>query len=346
MMRDWQANLGACLKAGRGVVLVTCVEVKGSAPCAAGSRMLVEGDGFRGTIGGGNLEFLALAQARKLLASEERCLRQSLPLGPLLSQCCGGRVTLIYERFSPADLAFVEAIAASDGTILTRCDPDTYGKWLIEGSGVRALTGSLVLSSTPAMPEMGFDDPFFTEAARIDLPQVCIFGAGHIGEALAKVLDVAPCKIMLIDSRDDIAPAIPEQAEWVRTDDPQTLPDWWEEGAIALVLTHSHELDFAWVSAILQRGDSQYCGLIGSRTKRQRFIRRLLAQGLSQQQVAHLTCPIGAPELKSKDPGAVAIAAAAQILPFLTVLPRLGAGRGCACDASGILSSPKAENAF
>lgn len=334
-MHDWQAGLRARLQAGAPTVSVTCVEVQGSAPCAVGSRMLVGAEDFEGTIGGGNLEFLALKQARKLLAGSNSCLRQSLPLGPLLSQCCGGRVTLFYEKFHPSDISFFEAACASAGSIVTRCGCDDFGKWLLEDERVTAMREGMEPVDLPAIPERSFDGLFYCEPAALNLPQVCIFGAGHIGEALAKVLQVARCKIVLIDPRDDMAPALPKGADWLKTDDPTSLGEWWQSGAIAIVLTHSHDLDFAWVSAILRRGDSKYCGLIGSRTKRTRFIRRLLSDGFSEEQVSHLTCPIGSSDLKSKDPGAVAIAAAAQILPFLAALSKPGAARSCDCTAPG-----------
>ena len=81
-----------------------------------------------------------------------------------------------------------------------------------------------------------------------------------------------------------------------------------------LVFTHSHELDFQIVKAVLGRGDFNFCGLIGSRTKRASFERRLREEGISEDQIGRLVCPIGLPSLKSKDPSVIAAGVAAQIM--------------------------------
>ena len=89
-------------------VLVTVLQVQGSAPRPSGTCMLVLEQTFAGTIGGGHLEHQAQAHARRLLAGQttERTLR--MPLGPSLGQCCGGVVQLGFEIVSAADAPRVE----------------------------------------------------------------------------------------------------------------------------------------------------------------------------------------------------------------------------------------------
>lgn len=105
MNHDWIAALARCQETARAAVLVTVLEVAGSAPRAAGTKMLVTAEDLHGTIGGGALEFTAIETARSLLDSDVTELRtQSYPLGPALGQCCGGRVTLLFEPVRPPTL--------------------------------------------------------------------------------------------------------------------------------------------------------------------------------------------------------------------------------------------------
>jgi xanthine dehydrogenase accessory factor len=80
------------------------------------------------------------------------------------------------------------------------------------------------------------------------------------------------------------------------------------------VLTHSHDLDLRITEAILRRGDFAYCGLIGSKTKRARFVHRFGQRGVPAAAIARLTCPIGVPGIAGKEPEVLAVAVVAQLL--------------------------------
>jgi xanthine dehydrogenase accessory factor len=82
------------------------------------------------------------------------------------------------------------------------------------------------------------------------------------------------------------------------------------DDAFHVVLTHSHAVDLEIVAAVLARPFG-FCGLIGSRTKRAVFARRLAERGLD---ATRLTCPIGLPEIPGKEPSVIAAAVAAQLL--------------------------------
>src|SRR3954467_8756703 len=97
-MADWVTQAGQALQRGPAA-LVTILATEGSAPRGPGARMVVTSTGLAGTIGGGALEHQAMAQARAILAHPPGSWRvQDYPLGPLLGQCCGGRVRLLVER--------------------------------------------------------------------------------------------------------------------------------------------------------------------------------------------------------------------------------------------------------
>ncbi len=89
-------------------------------------------------------------------------------------------------------------------------------------------------------------------------------------------------------------------------------------GAFYLVLTHQHELDLRISEAILRRGDFGYLGLIGSKTKRQRFIHRLEQRGVPAAAIARMTCPIGIEGIGGKQPEVLALAVVAQLLRVAT----------------------------
>lgn len=102
MTGSWVRALADCDRDGRPAVLVTVLDTAGSTPRAAGTKMLVTADALAGSIGGGALEFTAIETARALLDAEVTELRtQTYPLGPKLGQCCGGRVTLLFEPVRP-----------------------------------------------------------------------------------------------------------------------------------------------------------------------------------------------------------------------------------------------------
>jgi len=232
-------------------VLVTIAEAKGSSPRDTGAKMLVRADGsFAGSIGGGHLEHKALARAAELIAvGETTTSLETLTLGAQLGQCCGGKVTLLYEVFA----------------------------------------------ATRRM--------------------LALFGAGHVGKEVVAVLHGLPLRVRWIDSRAGQLPAgLGAGVEAVHAEHPADEIGDLPAGALVVVMTHSHDLDLAIAERALKRGDLGYVGVIGSETKAARFRSRLADKGLD---ASRLRCPIGIPGLKAKQPRAVAIALAAELLSLL-----------------------------
>jgi xanthine dehydrogenase accessory factor len=148
---------------------------------------------------------------------------------------------------------------------------------------------------------------------------VALFGAGHVGKALVKVLADLRCRVSWIDARESEFPeALPPGVRRIVTDAPEDAVADLPARSDVLVMTHSHQLDFQVVEAALRRHDLAYVGLIGSRTKRARFVSRLASRGQSEQDIARLTCPIGVPGVGGKHPAEIAIAVAAQLLQLRT----------------------------
>jgi xanthine dehydrogenase accessory factor len=150
-----------------------------------------------------------------------------------------------------------------------------------------------------------------------------LYGAGHVGRAIAAVLEAVPCTVDWIDEREgEFALAMvarggrpwPAHIRIRCADAVEAEVSHAPPGAFHLVLTHSHALDLAICEAVLRRGDFGFLGLIGSRTKRARFARRLGERGIAAHRIARLTSPIGIDGIRGKEPGVIAVATVAQLL--------------------------------
>jgi xanthine dehydrogenase accessory factor len=244
---------------------VLVLETRGSAPREAGTRMWVSAAEVRGTIGGGNLEYSALKIAREMLFSSETRKERRFALGDSLGQCCGGSVTLRFER-----------------------------KEIVESA----------------------EKPLF---------DVVLFGAGHVGKEVARILERLPCRLTWIDPRPEVFPSsVGTNVKVVIEEEPAWMVDEAPPGALYLVMTHSHALDLEIVERVLRRNDVAFLGLIGSQTKAAKFRLRLEQKGISSK---GLVCPVGLFKA-GKHPAEVAVSAVAQLLVRRAQVPAGGALEG------------------
>jgi xanthine dehydrogenase accessory factor len=146
-----------------------------------------------------------------------------------------------------------------------------------------------------------------------------LYGAGHVGRAIVRLLATLPCRVQWIDEREEEFPTQwprgwPPQVERVCVDAVEAEVATAPPGACYLVMTHQHDLDLRLSEAILRRGDFRFFGLIGSQTKRARFIHRLQERSVPQEAIDRMTCPIGVPGIEGKEPEVIAVAVVAQLL--------------------------------
>jgi xanthine dehydrogenase accessory factor len=271
---DLHSTAARWLATGEPGVVIEVVKTAGSVPREAGTRMLVSARQAIGTIGGGHLELIAIENARTLLARVPNFepVERHYPLGPALGQCCGGAVTLRFQR--------LDARAAQ------------------------------------AWPRP--EPRFFLQ----------LYGAGHVGRAIVRLLSAISCDVQWIDERESEFPvdeALPPHVERVCVDQVEGEVDIAPAGACYLVLTHRHDLDLRIAEAILRRGDFGYLGMIGSKTKRARFFHRYEERGIPAATLARMTCPIGVPGIEGKEPEVIAIAVVAQLLQLQLPPPALAA---------------------
>lgn len=151
-----------------------------------------------------------------------------------------------------------------------------------------------------------------------------LYGAGHVGRAIVQALAPLPVRIDWIDEREEEFPpdtSLPAHTRKVCVDGIEAEVAEAPRGAFYLVLTHRHDLDLRISEAILARGDFGFFGLIGSKTKRQRFIHRFEQRGLPAAAIARMTCPIGVPGIDGKEPEVIAAAVVAQLLQASSPAP-------------------------
>ncbi|MER8533033.1 xanthine dehydrogenase accessory protein XdhC [Mesorhizobium sp. M1005] len=299
-------SLKAFLAGAGRAALVEVAGTKGSTPREAGAFMLVSGSATFGTIGGGQLEYMAIDKARQMLFSPlegEMAAKRpegvvsegtasasstaaatppggfaaTLPsrgrdtldiaLGPEIGQCCGGRVELLIRLVDPA------------------------------------LEAKLVAAA---------------EAEEAQLPHVYIFGGGHVGQALASAMALLPVHVVVVETRAEALEGMPEAVETSLTPMPEAMVREAPAGSAFVVLTHDHALDFLIIAEALKRRDAAYVGMIGSRTKKATFRNWFLksADG-SEAEFARLVSPIGGDAVKDKRPQVIAALAAAEIITAL-----------------------------
>jgi xanthine dehydrogenase accessory factor len=308
-MAEWAAAARAALAEGP-TALVTILATEGSAPRGPGARMLVTRNALSGTIGGGALEHRAAEQGRSILDHAAGSWRvQDYPLGPLLGQCCGGRVRLLIERLSEVDWLDavdrgdpVEALLREDRIDRTPAPP---------GAPIRPphwAPASTAPVTIPARGPLLKSGDHFIEPLDRPRRRLTIFGAGHVGRAIAGIMPGLPFELAWYDSRPEAA----DQPGVVLAKEEELVACAGEarEETAVLILTHDHALDYRLTAAAL-RSPAAFVGLIGSGTKRARFLSRLAADGVD---ASRLTCPIGQPGITGKEPAVIAVAAMAQLL--------------------------------
>lgn len=229
------------------------------------------------TIGGGHLEFQAIAQARELLAAQastnplsrqsgspDQPLTVRYALGPSLGQCCGGVVHLQFQKVH-ATHPDVAPLLQPSGKPLALFGGGHVGRAIVQAMATLPYRLRWIDSRNEIFPD---PLPANTEAE-------------HCEPVHDAVADLEPGTAVLIMS-----------------------------------FSHAEDLDIvaACLRRLRQRNDLPYVGLIGSATKWATFRHRLAERGFGDDELARITCPIGIAGIPGKQPEVIAIAVAAQLL--------------------------------
>ncbi|ODT08021.1 MAG: xanthine dehydrogenase accessory protein XdhC [Mesorhizobium sp. SCN 65-20] len=302
-------SLRAFLDAAPSAALVEVTEAKGSTPREKGAWMLVTPGRIFGTIGGGQLEFMAIDTARAMLRAAHHPYplpvkdgeRGASALRPASFSPPAGRRSREGDEGQLADIPRGVTLDIPLGPEIGQC---CGGRVEIAVRHVdEALAADLVSSA---------------EESDAALPHVYVFGGGHIGHALASAFALLPLNVVIVETRADALEGMPEEIDTRLTPVPEEMVREAPSGAAFVVLTHDHALDFLIVAEALKRRDAGYVGMIGSKTKKATFRSWFLkTAGGSEEQFARLVCPIGGDAVKDKRPAVIAALAAAEIMTAL-----------------------------
>ena len=256
-MTNWSSGLAQAHASGEPHILITILAIKGSAPRQGGGKMVVTVDKVFDTIGGGQLELLAIERSRRILNGNLPAVQQieHYPLAATAMQCCGGSVTLLFEPLS------------------------------------------------------------------FDLPEVVIFGAGHVGQSILKLLENLPVRTKVLDTRQNWLDKSEAQQKILLSEgllDSKGLTSVVPGNAWVFVLTHDHVIDYRLIQHLIKRSDLSFLGMIGSKTKWKNFSARLRRDGAATKELHRVCCPIGDGESRFKEPGAIAIDVVARLLRDIT----------------------------
>ena len=353
-MKTWLAALPQWLQQGRDCVLVTVVQVQGSTPREAGASMLVrlpvhdpathdgpfahdsqldtQIDTQIDTIGGGHLEWQACDIARQmLLAPDAEPVRlERFNLGARLGQCCGGLALVALEKISANDAETWQQRIHSLTAVPSAGDaPYLLQRQLTAGDTASVWT--LVAHYSGQAETAAFEQPdrqtrqgwIFRQSLLNHQFHVLVFGAGHVGHALVQALLPLEASICWVDVRDQVFPPLQHpNLRCISTDTPEYEIAHAPANSYFLIMTHNHALDLALCQALFKRNDYAYFGLIGSRSKRAVFEKRLRERGVVPAQLEQMICPIGVQGISSKEPAAIAVSVAAQLLQVKSLYDR------------------------
>lgn len=247
-MKEIYEKLSEALKQNRSGVLMTVIDVKGSSPGKIGSKMLVFDDGEQlGTVGGGQIEYLAIKEARENMG-KTGAWRKSYLLSEDADMLCGGKLEILFEPFGQKERLY-------------------------------------------------------------------IFGAGHVGSAMAEIAPQANFFTTVIDNRPEFArpERLPKANRVLCGEYSQILPELTFDGnTYIMVVTHGHGFDQGIADYCLKQ-PFKYLGVIGSRKKAKTFFKQLAEAGHSEEQIERVFMPVGF-DIGAETPFEIAISILAELI--------------------------------
>jgi xanthine dehydrogenase accessory factor len=287
---------------------IQVAEAKGSTPREKGAWMLVSPKDTFGTIGGGQLEFLAIERAREAMR---------LPPSPLWGRSARSAGVGVKEGKN-----MLPAPPSRSAASIEPAYKGEAGKLSLEiplGPEIGQCCGGRVELSIRHVDAALRDELVATAAAEdAAFPHVYLFGGGHVGHALASALSLLPLQVTIVETRAEALEGMPDAVVRKLTPVPEEAVRMAPAGSAFAVLTHDHALDFLIVGEALKRTDATYIGMIGSKTKKATFKSWFLkTAGGTEEEFARLVSPIGGSALRDKRPSVIAALAAAEIMTAL-----------------------------
>ena len=253
------------------------------------------------------------AAGERAIVVEVVAARGSVPRGVGTRMLVGGADTLGTIGGGHLEL---KAITSARAMLARAASPRERQSFALGPSLGQCCGGAVTLAFAPLDGDALARWPMRTPMLHLQL-----HGAGHVGRAIATLLATLAVDVDWFDERDEEFPDTttlgspwPEHIRRISADTVEREVANAPAEAFYLVLTHEHALDLRITEAILRRGDFAFCGLIGSKTKRASFVRRLAERGVEAAAIARLACPIGVAGIAGREPEVIAAAVVAQLL--------------------------------
>ncbi len=295
--------------------LLLTVDIKGSGPGKPGATMALTANGMtRGTVGGGVMEHRLLAEARRMIDTgssspelirfdhmDENDAGNEESKNPPSGMICSGSQTTVILPVKPDMLESVNRIIS-----------------ILEDSGTGTLrlsgTGLEVSDSTSSETHFLTETGGWSYTGPLGSPDtVYIFGGGHVGQALVRLLPELGFNSVIIDERERDSFENPPSCRWITAPFNEAY-SFIREGrhSWAVIMTPFHEAD-AEVLHSLAGIELRYVGMMASSTKKTKIYSELMRKGVTEEFLDEVHCPIGIP-VGSRTPPEIAISIAAQLL--------------------------------
>lgn len=326
--------LAQWVRRGRGTVLCTIVDSAGSAPRGAGARMARLPDGtWLGTVGGGAVERLVQARAVQVLEGAAPSGLEHYSLGGEASatgMVCGGAVTVCIQLLGAEELPALERLAQclQSGTPCWLLLNKTEQGFSLACCGAEELPQSL--SGRPQTAPL-WEDGVYTEPMGRD-GVLYLFGGGHVGQALVPMLAQVGFRVVVFDSREEIAqPRNFPGAERVVLGSFENIGGEVQltHRDYAVIMSPGHRHDLEVLCQVLAQGPC-YIGCMGSRRKKAFLWEELARRGCSREQMESVHLPIGL-DIGGETPAEIAVSVTAQLIQVRA--GRLGRRGGGPCPA-------------
>ncbi len=340
-MKRIERDILELLGRGEDLVLATILTNQGSTPRSMGAQMVIRPDGrIRGTIGGGKVEAAVIQTAEEIRTKSGAMVRDydlTGSAGADMDLICGGRLSVLIEHLAltPGAAARYEAVVEEmeagrrilSVALLPESNPSGPLKRFVlrqDGSAIGDTEAAAPVArriasafgenrSTAILP---LDGKRYLVEAMCARGSVFIFGAGHVSRELARLTSRMEFRTIVLDDRGEFAnrerfPTADEVRVTAGFDNVlQALPIGPESYLVIVTRGHSHDKT---VLAQAIRTNAAYIGMIGSRRKRTSVYAALRSEGVSQESLERVRCPIGL-EIGAETPEEIAVSIAAELI--------------------------------
>ena len=288
------------LNSGENAVLCTVVSTTGSVPRKKGAWMLVSENDVTGTIGGGNMEFLAVKEAKDLLKNGKNLLKTyELGIGGDAGMICGGTSTVFFRFVDSDSTPFLEkAVSRKKEKVITLIKPDMSWQWHFEGEKF----------------DRSEDDIIFSEKPYTDV-KTYVFGGGHVSVQTVSLIAKLGFSVTVFEDRRSFAKKenFPDAEDVILGDFSRIFDKIQiEEGDFVLIMTRGHSWDYEVLSQVLPKKPA-YIGVIGSHKKAENMFTRLMEDGFGKEDTGRIFSPVGM-SINAETPEEIAVSIAAQMI--------------------------------